>query len=90
MDKEGFRLIEVVTQCPVVFGVYNQMPSGYDQMKWYKENYVRKKDAKERDEPVDPHMLIGEFADHRRKGLVRNFQERVQMLRWMELGKKRD
>lgn len=94
LDKEGFRFIEVLTQCPTVFGVYNLMPEGYEAMKWFRENSVRKEKIKEMEEEkpflgLEERIIIGEFADRDRHGLVREFRERIQMLRWMEIAKKR-
>ncbi|MEM2933676.1 MAG: thiamine pyrophosphate-dependent enzyme [Methanocellales archaeon] len=90
LDKEGFCYVEVVAQCPTVFGVLNNMPKGYQIMEWYKWNSIYVEEARRMDKHlIEDKIVIGEFAENNRKGLVRVFQERIQMLRLTELGKKR-
>lgn len=90
LDKEGFCYVEAVAQCPTVFGVLNNMPKGFQIMDWYKRNSISIEEARKMDKhTIEDKIVVGEFAENNRKGLVRVFQERIQMLRVAELGKKR-
>lgn len=40
MQKKGFSVVEAISQCPVSYGRYNQMPSGVEMLKWQRENTV--------------------------------------------------
>jgi len=64
LQKEGFSFIEVISPCPELYGRYNQMKTGLDMMKWFKE-------ASEVQHHLDPakaeitpsKIVLGEFLD---------------------------
>jgi len=64
LQKEGFSFIEVISPCPELYGRYNQMKTGLDMMKWFKE-------ASEVQHHLDPakaeitpsKIVLGEFVD---------------------------
>ena len=38
INKKGFAVVEVFSQCPVYYGRMNAMPNAVDMLQWYKEN----------------------------------------------------
>lgn len=68
LQKEGFSLIEVISQCPTVFGRRNNLPNPADMLHWFLERIhkgeleVGKMVDKEREEFVDSLLKIQEEA----------------------------
>ncbi len=74
LTREGFTLVEVLTQCPTAFGRRNKLRSAVDMLRWYKENTVALHHARELEEKgvdLSAKVVVGEFADRDRPGLVR-------------------
>ncbi|MFH1486183.1 MAG: thiamine pyrophosphate-dependent enzyme [Chloroflexota bacterium] len=63
--KRGFRLIEVISPCPTVYGRMNREPSGLDQMTFYRENSVVRHGADPRDVGISlgGKIVVGRFID---------------------------
>ncbi len=40
ISKEGFALVEVIAQCPVIYGRLNKMGSAVEMMKWQRDNTI--------------------------------------------------
>ncbi|MGB2799948.1 MAG: 2-oxoacid:ferredoxin oxidoreductase subunit beta, partial [Dehalococcoidia bacterium] len=38
MQKKGFSVIEVLTQCPVSYGELNQKGDAVEMLKWFRDN----------------------------------------------------
>ncbi len=74
LTREGFTLVEVLTQCPTAFGRRNKLRSAVDMLRWYKENTVALHHVRELEEKgvdLSAKVVVGEFADRDRPGLVR-------------------
>jgi len=64
-NRKGFRLIEVLSQCPTTFGRRNKMPDGLDMLKWFRDNTVVKHNADLHETRIelDRKIVIGKFVD---------------------------
>ena len=74
LTKEGFTLVEVLTQCPTAFGRRNKLRTAVEMLRWYKENTVALHHAQELEEKgvdLSAKVVVGEFVDRDRPGLVR-------------------
>jgi 2-oxoglutarate ferredoxin oxidoreductase subunit beta len=76
MLKKGFSFVEIVSQCPTLYGRRNKIGDGVAMMKWLKENSVRKERAeKMSEEELKGKIIIGEFVDRNDKpGFVENLR----------------
>jgi len=64
LDKKGFSVVEMISDCPISFGKMNKMRTAVEMLKWIKDIAVSKKawenlSVKERKEK----FVIGEFLD---------------------------
>lgn len=67
--KNGFSLIEVISQCPTQYGRRNKLGNGAQMMKWFKANSVRLEVAKKMsEEELKGKFIIGEFVDREKLG----------------------
>lgn len=64
IERKGFRMVEVVAQCPTLFGRMNRMPLTKDLLNWLKDRTVTAKKAKDLtpDELADK-IITGVFVD---------------------------
>ncbi|MCW4053607.1 MAG: 2-oxoacid:ferredoxin oxidoreductase subunit beta [Candidatus Bathyarchaeota archaeon] len=64
LQKEGFSFIEVVSQCPEIYGRYNKMKTAIAMMKWFKEaSEVRNFSDPAKAEISSIKIVVGEFVD---------------------------
>jgi len=64
LQKEGFSFIEVISECPEIFGRYNKMATALKMMKWFKEaSDVQHFSDPAKAEITPSHIVIGEFID---------------------------
>jgi len=64
LQKEGFSFIEVVSQCPEIFGRYNKMETAIKMMQWFKEASVVEHFSDPAKAEITPHRIVtGEFVD---------------------------
>jgi 2-oxoglutarate ferredoxin oxidoreductase subunit beta len=65
LAKRGFSLVEVIAPCPTVFGRMNKLPTGLDQMKFYRDNSVIKNGADVREVGISlgGEIVVGKFVD---------------------------
>ncbi|MEX2701701.1 MAG: thiamine pyrophosphate-dependent enzyme [Candidatus Baldrarchaeia archaeon] len=80
LKKEGFRFIEVVSQCPTSFGRRIGKRTGRDLMKWFKERSIHISKARDVREGEDV-IIVGEFVDRDRPGFVRKIREIIFKVR---------
>jgi 2-oxoglutarate ferredoxin oxidoreductase subunit beta len=75
IPKEGFSFIEVVTQCPPIFGRRVGMDEGVKMLRWFRENSIPVTKAKEMGEKeLLGKIVVGEFVNIEKPGLLRNIQ----------------
>jgi 2-oxoglutarate ferredoxin oxidoreductase subunit beta len=64
LQKEGFSFIEVVSECPEIFGRYNKMDTAIKMMKWFKEaSQVEHFSDPAKAEITPNRIVVGEFVD---------------------------
>jgi len=89
LQKEGFTLVEFLSPCPVSFGRRNRMKTAPELLRWYQKITVPLNKAKKMSpEELEGKVVIGEFADRDRPGLVRSYMEyrrrAKKMMGWEE------
>jgi 2-oxoglutarate ferredoxin oxidoreductase subunit beta len=64
LEKRGFSMVEIISQCPVQYGKVTRMGKSLDIFRHYKENSVRinKAEKMDADELADK-IVVGEFVD---------------------------
>lgn len=65
LAKRGFSLVEVIAPCPTAYGRMNRLPTGLDQMKYYRDNSVIKNGADPREVGITKggKIIVGKFVD---------------------------
>jgi len=75
LPKEGFSFVEVVTQCPSIFGRRIGIDEGTRMLRWFQENSIpisRAKDLKEKE--LTGRIVVGEFVNIEKPGLLSNLK----------------
>ena len=73
--KEGFSFIEVVTQCPSIFGRRIGMDEGTRMLRWFQEKSIPISKAKDMmEKELTERIVVGEFSNIEKPGLLRNMQ----------------
>jgi len=64
LAHKGFRMVEVVAQCPTLFGRLNRMPSAKDLLMWIKNHTISLDAANKMDtEALHDKIITGVFVD---------------------------
>jgi 2-oxoglutarate ferredoxin oxidoreductase subunit beta len=74
IEREGFSLIEVMSQCPTGYGRRNKMRTAIKMIEWMKENTIPLRKAEQLEKEgmhTSNKIVIGEFVDRKKIGLVR-------------------
>ncbi|MEA1964087.1 MAG: 2-oxoacid:ferredoxin oxidoreductase subunit beta [Candidatus Aerophobetes bacterium] len=78
IQKKGFSVVEVISQCPVSFGRRNRMGSAVDMMKWQKEKTVPSKKAEKMSkEELKGKIIRGVFLDEERTEYTERYEELI-------------
>ncbi|HUW47158.1 MAG TPA: 2-oxoacid:ferredoxin oxidoreductase subunit beta [Patescibacteria group bacterium] len=90
LQKKGFSFVEVLAQCPEIYGRYNKMRSGLEMMSWFKrasvvENFT---DPSKAEISVDK-IPVGEFVDIEKLSFEKMLHEKISKIneRAMEMVK---
>jgi 2-oxoglutarate ferredoxin oxidoreductase subunit beta len=71
LQMQGFRFIEVVSQCPTAFGRRAGFKDAGEMLKWFKENSLPIKQAEKMSEDeLATRIIVGEFVQRLRPTLV--------------------
>jgi len=71
LQMQGFRFIEVVSQCPTAFGRRAGFKDAGEMLKWFKENSLPIKQAEKKSEDeLATRIIVGEFVQRLRPTLV--------------------
>jgi len=85
IKMQGFRFIEVVSQCPTAFGRRIGLKSAKEMMKWFKENTISMEQAeKQNEEYWTEKIVVGEFIQRQRPTLVENFYKVIKKAQKIE------
>ena len=65
LNRKGFRVIEVISQCPTVYGRRNEMKSPLEMMEYFRKFSVRKDGATfdEMELTYNGKIVVGVFRD---------------------------
>jgi 2-oxoglutarate ferredoxin oxidoreductase subunit beta len=64
LQKEGFSFVEIISECPEIFGRYNKMDTALKMMKWFKEASVVQNFSDPAKAEITPNRItVGEFVD---------------------------
>jgi 2-oxoglutarate ferredoxin oxidoreductase subunit beta len=64
LQKEGFSFVEIISECPEIFGRYNKMDTALKMMKWFKEASVVQNFSDPAKAEITPNrIIVGEFVD---------------------------
>ena len=90
LQKKGFSFVEVLAQCPEIYGRYNKMRSGLEMMNWFKrasvvENFT---DPSKAEISADK-IPVGEFVDVEKLSYEKMLHEKISKIneRAMEMVK---
>jgi 2-oxoglutarate ferredoxin oxidoreductase subunit beta len=73
---DGFRFVEVVSQCPTAYGRRAGFKEVGEMLKWFRENAIPVAEAeKMREEELEGKIVVGEFAQRKRLTLVESVYE---------------
>ena len=83
LDKKGFSVVEIISDCPISYGKMNKMKSPVDMLKWIKDITVSKKVWEAlSEEEKEGKLVTGEFVNIDRmdytekyKGIIKKAQE---------------
>lgn len=79
LQKKGFSLVEVISQCPVYYGRKNKMRKSSDMLKYFVENSILYSKAKEMSEKdLQGKIIIGEIADRDRPEFVEELYKKIE------------
>jgi len=68
---DGFRFIEVVSQCPTAYGRRAGFKDIGEMLKWFRENAIPVAEAeKMSEEQLEGKIVVGEFVQRKRLTLV--------------------
>jgi 2-oxoglutarate ferredoxin oxidoreductase subunit beta len=71
IQKKGFAMVEVVSQCPVQYGKVTRMGKAVDMLKHFKSHSVRIEQAEKMEqEALMGKIVVGEFVDVEKPELV--------------------
>ena len=79
LDKKGFSVVEIISDCPVSYGKMNKMKSPVDMLKWIKDIAVSKKvwEGLSSDEKKGKYA-IGEFLSKDRPDYTERYKEVIK------------
>lgn len=78
IQKKGFAVVEVISQCPTSFGRQNKMGSAVKMMKWQKEHTVPvKKAEKMSQEELKDKVIRGLFLNEERPEYTKEYEKLI-------------
>ncbi len=79
IEMQGFRFIEVTSQCPTAFGRRAGFKDAGEMIKWFRENAVSIEETRKLgEEDVSGKIVVGEFAEKKRSTLVETIQQSIR------------
>jgi 2-oxoglutarate ferredoxin oxidoreductase subunit beta len=80
-QKEGFSFTEVISPCPEIFGRYNKMKSGLDNMEWFKKASVVESFSDPSKAEITPDRIpIGEFVNVEKPSYEKLLHEKMSKI----------
>ncbi len=82
LQKEGFSFVEVISECPEIFGRHNKMETSIKMMKWFKEaSQVEHFSDPSKAEITANCIVVGEFVDVEKPSYGRLLREKRAKIR---------
>jgi len=79
INMQGFRFIEVVSQCPTAFGRRVGFRDAEEMLKWFKENAILIQQTKNLgEEDLARKIVVGEFVQRQRPTLVETVYKTIE------------
>ena len=76
--KKGFSVVDVIAQCPPIYGRYNRLGSATDMLRWQEEHALELEEAKElSEEEIKEKFLTGVFVDEERPEYCEEYERLV-------------
>jgi 2-oxoglutarate ferredoxin oxidoreductase subunit beta len=80
-QKEGFSFIEVLSPCPEIFGRYNKLKSGLENMDWFKKASVVDSFSDPSKAEIRPDRIpIGEFVNTEKPSYEKLLHEKMSKI----------
>ncbi len=97
LAHKGFAVVEVISQCPTIYGRLNKMGNGLDMLKWQRENSVPLDKVADRwsgetdlfKEDLGGKFLTGVFVDREAPEFVGEYYGMMERMQAQERDKKR-
>jgi 2-oxoglutarate ferredoxin oxidoreductase subunit beta len=81
MQKKGFCFVEVLAQCPEIYGRYNKMRSGLEMMSWFKRASVVENFSDPSKAEISADKIpVGEFVDIEKLSYERMLHEKISKI----------
>jgi 2-oxoglutarate ferredoxin oxidoreductase subunit beta len=81
MQKEGFCFVEVLTQCPEIYGRHNKMRSGLEMMSWFKRASVVENFSDPAKAEIGADKIpVGEFVDIEKLSYEKLLHEKISKI----------
>jgi len=79
LDKKGFSVVEIISDCPVSYGKMNKMKSPVNMLKWIKDIAISKKvwEGLSSDEKKGKYA-VGEFLSKDRPDYTERYKEIIK------------
>ncbi|MHC2994750.1 MAG: 2-oxoacid:ferredoxin oxidoreductase subunit beta [Candidatus Atribacteria bacterium] len=85
LNKKGFSVVEIISDCPISFGKMNKMRTPVEMLKWIKDISVSKKAWENlSEEERKEKFVIGEFLDIDRPDYTERYNEIIEKAQKME------
>jgi len=82
IQHDGFSMIDVITQCPILYGRLNNMPDPKKMLMWQKENAIPLAKAQNmKPEELEGKIITGIFKDEKRKEYTMAYAELVNRVK---------
>jgi 2-oxoglutarate ferredoxin oxidoreductase subunit beta len=85
IHKKGFSVVDVITQCPPIYGRYNRLGSATDMMKWQAESALELEKAEGLSpEELEKKFLTGVFVDEERPEYSEEYDRLIEKVQGKE------
>jgi 2-oxoglutarate ferredoxin oxidoreductase subunit beta len=85
IHKKGFSVVDVITQCPPIYGRYNRLGSASDMMKWQAESALELEKAEGLSpEELEKKFLTGVFVDEERPEYSEEYDRLIEKVQGKE------
>ena len=85
--KKGFSVVDVITQCPPIYGRYNRLGSATDMLRWQEEHALEAEEAEGLSvEDLKDKFLTGVFVDEEKPEYCEEYERLVLKVQEKERG----